>query len=663
MRNKEYSKLFLNLTLFFIILISFPSHSTNGSEMKLNGTVQVTMNMSELLDKQRELIETIDRANREAGRFMGTDNMISAKPEATPEKEINRRREIINSQFNMMKSNLSSLKSEDSEDKPQVGEAISVEGYVIVEGGEQVIWDGEIKKDLAYTIREKFVGNLIILHTYDPERGTFEREKDYELDTLSTDIKVENLIGKTCAQWSHGSPKTCIRHVSYSIYEIDKGEYYPNFYSGVVSMESNEEKLTIEASTPNVTFFANDGLNKIPARIGCVGSKWTLNKADFETLLQKGSLLLKQHIGSKSQATPGCKPGSTMTLYMQLKKPEAICKSKEKIKIEIIKPADKSKFVFSDLTVTGNLMLELEAKTTPAKYADYVEWDLPELEGSTMKIVYPQSGSSIPKGSKIMVMYQDLPLYNDAFGKKTIAARVNIDNCIAEDKKEIMIFYPRDAKNNQEGKYPNWFYYWKQTPAAKPFGQNVRLNYECEGVPLNKCACIKGGKRTNATGFYNYEVSQYKTINVCDLSKNTDDPQTFQITIPAIKLSIPKTLQERNFFTYTYIDTFAIIVMHEFTHFLNNHNFWTTGYDPIFDRDGDSIPDRVEPELGLDPKKKLSYWQDQFMEIKPTGDVLNPFEVIYYGDDEELLTLSSTYEYQIGTFDEYDWAKPGKNWK
>ncbi|WP_460175929.1 hypothetical protein [Thermodesulfovibrio hydrogeniphilus] len=641
----------------------FFAQSTNGSDIQQNEPAQVVMNMSELLDKQRELIEAIDRANREAGSIMGTDNLISAKPDTTPEKEISRRKEIINSQFNMMKSNLSSLKSEDSDDKPQVGEAISVEGYIIVEGGELVMWGGEIEKDLAYSIRERFVGNLVVLHTYDPVKGAFEKEKDYELDTLSTEIKVEKLIGKTCAQWSHGSPKTCIHHVSYSIYEIDKNEYYPNFYSGVVSIDSNSGQVTIEASTPQITFFANDGLKRIPAKAGCFGSKWTLNKADFENLMTKGSLLLKQHIGTKSQATPGCRPGSTMTLYMQIKKPEAICKSKEKIIVEIIKPADKSKFVFSDMTVTGNLMLELEAKTTPAKYADYVEWDIPELEGSTMKIIYPQSGSSIPKGSKIMVMYQDLPLYNDAFGKKTITARVNVDNCIAEDKKEIMIFYPRDAKNNPEGKYPNWFYYWKQTPAAKPFGQNVRLNYECEGVPLNKCACIKGGKRTNATGFYNYEVSQYKTINVCNLSKNTDNPQTFQITIPAIKLSLPKTLQERNFFTYTYIDTFAIIVMHEFTHFLNNHNFWTTGYDPIFDRDGDSIPDRVEPELGLDPKKKLSYWQDMLMEIKPTNDVLNPFEVIYYSDDEELLTLSSTYEYQIGTFDKYDWAKPGKNWK
>ena len=49
--------------------------------------------------------------------------------------------------------------------------------------------------------------------------------------------------------------------------------------------------------------------------------------------------------------------------------------------------------------------------------------------------------------------------------------------------------------------------------------------------------------------------------------------------------------------------------------------------------------------MGFNPDIKQTYWQD--------------FDL---NGDEEFLTLEATYDYQTGTYDEYDWAKPGKNW-
>ena len=140
---------------------------------------------------------------------------------------------------------------------------------------------------------------------------------------------------------------------------------------------------------------------------------------------------------------------------------------------------------------------------------------------------------------------------------------------------------------------------------------------------------------------------QYKTINICNLKTNTENPDTFLITMAAVKRSKPSTLSERKYFGYTYIDTFAVALMHEFTHFNNYHTFWPEGWKDREDRDGDDIPDRLESEMGFNPEKKLTYWEE-----------MNE----YIGDDEEFLTLESTYDYQIGTYDKYDWAKPGKNW-
>jgi hypothetical protein len=57
-------------------------------------------------------------------------------------------------------------------------EAFPLEGYIVVNGGEKELFSREVKTDLLYTIKERFVGNLVVTHTYDPVKGQFDREKE-----------------------------------------------------------------------------------------------------------------------------------------------------------------------------------------------------------------------------------------------------------------------------------------------------------------------------------------------------------------------------------------------------------------------------------------------------------------------------------------------------
>jgi len=257
------------------------------------------------------------------------------------------------------------------------------------------------------------------------------------------------------------------------------------------------------------------------------------------------------------------------------------------------------------------------------------------------RTVVPASTLPAPKGRKFTVVYEGLPEDNNEFGRKIVKATLKVDSCKKEETREVQIFYPRDENNNPAGKHPNWFYYWKQTPAARPFGQNVRIGYHCTGIPHEQCSCRQRG----VIGQFNPYYSGYKTINVCNLKTNTWNPKTFYAELPAVKRSKPSTLSERNYFSYTHIDTFAVAVMHEFTHFNHFHTFWPEGWKEHQDLDGDDLPDRLEPEMGFHPGKKQTHWAG-----------------VDLSDDEEFLTLEATYDYRTGTYDRYDWAKPGKNW-
>ncbi len=632
--------------LLFIFYADFAQTYSDLEQKLRNMGIEVTdsLDFNQLMQKYREIVPNIiDEANIKAGKITGITGMyISSRPADTPEKEIERRREIINSQYQLARQMLGGIP--EGEENPQIVEAIPVEGYILVRGGEKVLWyNNQIKRDISYTIKETFEGNLLVIHTYNIHTGKFEKEKEYALDTLSTNIKINNFIGKTCTKWSSGSPTVCLNWASYLLYQIGEAEIYPNFHSGVVSINQIDKgKIEIQAATPDISFHAKDGLTTETTHIGCTSGSWKLTNEEFEKLINFGAVTLKKEIGSKSQAFSSCIPGSTMTLYLKIKKAEPEkCREPKNVKIEILKPSDKGRYEFTDDGNTGRLILELEAKTYPAKYENSIEWEIPEMEGSH-RIIQPATGSLTLKGPKAEVMYKGLPPDIESFGRKKVKAKVNVDGCMIEDTKEIMFFYPRDAKNNPEGKYPNWFYYWKQTPAAMPFGQNVNIVFG--GTEFDLC------KGEHVMAIYKPDYL-FKAIHICNLTEKVGGD--FKVTIPLVSRNDSSTLSEKKLISYTHIDTFAVLVIHEFTHF-NHYHTWLSGKSPQQrneeDNDGDGIPDRLEPDMKFDPKKFQTYWgeDEEFKNIN---------------GDEEFLAYESTYNYPIGKFDEYDWGKPGKNWK
>lgn len=333
--------------------------------------------------------------------------------------------------------------------------------------------------------------------------------------------------------------------------------------------------------------------------------------------------------------------GNTMTWKFHLESPTEPLLSgviaeapKEPIEITIIEPKDKQRYVYS--LAGGTLELSLQAKTVPERYADSVQWTVPEMEGVKRKVL-----QGTLTGRKLDVLYQDLPAQNGQFGRKKVTATLKAGACTASETREVQFFYPRDAKNNPGGEHYNWFYYWKQTPAARPFGQTI--NIEFGGTEFDVC------KDFHVPAMFK-PAYMYKTIHICDLTKKLG--AKFGTSFPSVKRSVPKTVTVKNTRTTFHIDTFAVIVRHEFVHF-NAYHTWREGKThaqmEAQDKDLDGIPDHLEAGMEFQPDTFQTYWGHD-----PEWKAI--------GGDEEFLAYEAMYDYKDGVYDEYDWGKPGKNW-
>jgi hypothetical protein len=101
------------------------------------------------------------------------------------------------------------------------------------------------------------------------------------------------------------------------------------------------------------------------------------------------------------------------------------------------------------------------------------------------------------------------------------------------------------------------------------------------------------------------------------------------------------------------IDTFAAAVIHEYQHFLTDHNWYSKMTQQELskvDKDQDGLPDDLEPGLNFDPTKFQTYFADH-PALKNVGG------------DEEWMAYEAMRGYKTGTLDKYDWAHPGNQWK
>lgn len=272
-----------------------------------------TTDMNQLMRIAEQAMQLTDEAAA-AAQAQGIKTFPS-KPAVTAEKEIERRREIINTQFRQFQSFVGAQAQADEE--ARIAEAIPIEGRIIVDGGETDLETrGIIPMDLKYTVEEKFVGNLLVLHLYDAKKGRFAKDKEYMIDTLSTAIKVVNAGGRTCVKWSSGLPGGCTNWASFNRSEIDAGNRYPQFYAGVALASTEDKKVEIEANAPTIVF--SSPARDAAAKLGCFDATWTMTTAEFEQLLSRSEIVLKKEIGRPVGPSPGCRPGSTMTLFLKV---------------------------------------------------------------------------------------------------------------------------------------------------------------------------------------------------------------------------------------------------------------------------------------------------------------------------------------------------------
>lgn len=231
---------------------------------------------------------------------------------AFPEEEIVRRREAINAQSQQFDAKPKAQRATPGEREIPVPRAIPLTGSIQVESGNNATFYAAIKQELTYTIREAFVGNLIVTRYYDPAAGRYTGREDYAIQSLSTEIDVVKHSGRGCIQFA-GTPAACKQWHPLDIWQLAEGEEYPGRNSGVVSAVSDGAFVNIKVDAPDIVFSSSKG--GITMKSGCGDLlRETVKRDEFKQWINRGTARIKREVGKTS---PGCRPGSTLTLEMQ----------------------------------------------------------------------------------------------------------------------------------------------------------------------------------------------------------------------------------------------------------------------------------------------------------------------------------------------------------
>ena len=312
-------------------------------------------------------------------------------PASTPEKEIERRRRLINgahTDFMKLKADLSangpksnfsptpagsqnegavaganndkaraelSAASAAIRNAPPPPRALAVEGRVIIEGGAA---DKRAPDDqnagVKYSIEERFVGNLIIAPPETQEEPTLEEAltagtlkpdgrasasggnkfsvesaaksakdagrilaPDYQLDTISTGVKVLSLGGGACVSSSRSSDRECLEQDPFVTSKISQENKYGNFSDGVVAAQREGDTIKIEVTSPDVSFAT--AMQTKTEEVGCSSAVFEIKASDFKQMMENGSMTISKNIGDDVRAASSCRQGSKITLHMTVK--------------------------------------------------------------------------------------------------------------------------------------------------------------------------------------------------------------------------------------------------------------------------------------------------------------------------------------------------------
>ena len=280
---------------------------------------------------------------------------------------------------------------------------------------------------------------------------------------------------------------------------------------------------------------------------------------------------------------------------------------------EILAPEPDEMLVFDELS-PGRIDRDARARVLPNLWRDFVEWELPYLEGTRSE---PDPVDMV--GDSLPYLYERLPPKNSTLGDRFFRAKLasgpaSRGNCKSPEPQHVRFLFPREARNSASGPYvPNWFHYWTQTKAAQ--GHASVVEYGGNGP-----SCEPKDR-----GYY--KLGQ-EFIFVCDLSQ--DDFKKYN-TVAGI--------------SFEGIDEFASVVLHEWTHKVHYNQWWKPrgGYKPELDADSDRIPDSMEAdslEHVFDPLD-WDTWNSGY-------------------SDEHVLVYLAEEAWAKGSADREDWACPGR---
>jgi len=230
-----------------------------------------------------------------------------------PEDEIARRRALINDRVHKIERSARARSGTVGTALVPIPKAIALRGRLIIHGGNTSTFYGKVRRQIDYTISERFLGNLIVTRYYDRNKKQYSDRKDYAMDTLSMEIDASDFNGKICSKYA-GSPPACTNWLKLDLWQIADGEEYPGRKSNVVTASSAKNNVTLRIDGPDILFVPSKGKQWL--RSGCgdaVQKRFT--RDEFEQMLKKKKITLKKVLG---KTRPSCDPGSTVSLEITL---------------------------------------------------------------------------------------------------------------------------------------------------------------------------------------------------------------------------------------------------------------------------------------------------------------------------------------------------------
>jgi hypothetical protein len=297
---------------------------------------------------------------------------------------------------------------------------------------------------------------------------------------------------------------------------------------------------------------------------------------------------------------------------------------------DVLEPERNGRLTMMDCAGCGHNGM-LRAQTSPEVWVDHLRWKMPEFAGQDPLYSTDDPFEDEPLGGEVEYTYTGPgPEDNAEFGPAEIQLTFESEasTCEPPPPHPVRFFFPRDGRNSPDSSLPNWFYYWRQTAAGQ--GHEGAIVYD------------PNSGADDAYGYYNgwVDPSQAEVIYIGPLF-DLAGGSTYENPVTGRR--------------FEGIDFFATIVLHEWTHLENYHDWWgETGYndtvdfvdgkavwhpDPA-DRDGDLMPDSVEASYGLIAGKK-----DTFGIAKK---------------DSEYPPYLQMDTWAVGSANRHDWADPGK---